>query len=79
MNTIAKAVHLEVAKATVASPHVYKEKGTMELPLHITSHDFAISPGIEAEIRKHADRLDTNYNRILRCRVVVEAPVGHHH
>ena len=50
----------------------------MELPLQISSHDFALSPGIEAEIRKHADRLDTYYNRILRCRVVVEAPVGHH-
>jgi ribosome-associated translation inhibitor RaiA len=50
----------------------------MELPLQITSHDFALSPDIEVEIRKHADRLDTYYNRILRCRVVVEAPVGHH-
>jgi cold shock CspA family protein/ribosome-associated translation inhibitor RaiA len=51
----------------------------MELPLQITSHDFALSPGIEAEIREHADRLDAYYNRIMRCRVVVEAPVGHHH
>lgn len=50
----------------------------MELPLQITSHDFALSPGIEAEIRKHADQLDTYYDRIMRCRVVVEAPVGHH-
>ncbi len=47
----------------------------MELPLQITSHDFALSPGIEAEIREHADRLDIYYNRIMRCRVVVEAPV----
>jgi cold shock CspA family protein/ribosome-associated translation inhibitor RaiA len=51
----------------------------MEMPLQITAHDFALSPGIEAEIRKHAARLDTYYDRILRCRVVVEAPVGHHH
>jgi hypothetical protein len=50
----------------------------MEMPLQITSHDFDLSPGIEAEMRKHADRLDTYYNRILRSRVVVEAPVGHH-
>lgn len=50
----------------------------MELPLQITSHDFTLSPGIEAEIREHADRLDTYYDRIMRCRVVVEAPVSHH-
>ena len=51
----------------------------MELPLQITSHDFALNPGIEAEIRERADRLDTYYNRIMRCRVVIEAPVAHHH
>jgi len=51
----------------------------MELPLQITSHDFALTPGIEAEIRERADRLDTYYNRIMRCRVVIEAPVAHHH
>jgi ribosomal subunit interface protein len=50
----------------------------MELPLQITSHDFALTPGIEAEIRERADRLDAYYNHIMRCRVVVEAPVGHH-
>jgi len=31
----------------------------MELPLQITSHDFVVTPGIEAEIRERADRLDT--------------------
>ena len=51
----------------------------MELPLQITSHDFALTPGIEAEIRERADRLDSYYNRIIRCRVVIEAPVAHHH
>jgi ribosomal subunit interface protein len=50
----------------------------MELPLQITSHDFTLTPGIEAEIRERADRLDAYYNKIMRCRVVVEAPVGHH-
>lgn len=50
----------------------------MELPLQITSHDFALTPGIEAEIRERADRLDAYYNRIMRCRVVIEAPVAHH-
>jgi ribosomal subunit interface protein len=50
----------------------------MELPLQITSHDFVLTPGIEAEIRERADRLDSYYDRILRCRVVIKASVGHH-
>jgi len=50
----------------------------MELPLQITSHDFALTAGLEAEIRDRADRLDSYYDRIMRCRVVIEAPVGHH-
>ncbi|HXG21699.1 MAG TPA: HPF/RaiA family ribosome-associated protein [Methylomirabilota bacterium] len=51
----------------------------MELPLQITAHDFALSEALEAEIRERAARLDTYYDRIIRCRVSVEAPVGHHH
>ena len=35
-----------------------EEKRTMEMPLQITSHDFVVTPGIEAEIRERADRLD---------------------
>ena len=27
----------------------------MELPLQITSHDFGLTPGLEAEIRERAD------------------------
>ncbi len=50
----------------------------MELPLQITSHDFALTPGLEAEIRDRADRLESYYDRIMRCRVVIEGPVGHH-
>lgn len=50
----------------------------MELPLQITSHDFTVTPGIEAEIRERADRLDSYFQRIMRCRVVIEAPVAHH-
>ena len=50
----------------------------MQLPLQISWHDIAVTPGIEAEIRERADQLDTYYNRIMHCRVVIEAPVGHH-
>ena len=50
----------------------------MQLPLQITAHDFPLSEAIEAEIRERAAKLDTYYDGIMRCRVVVEAPVGHH-
>jgi cold shock CspA family protein len=50
----------------------------MELPLQITAPDFPLSEAVEAEIREKAANLDLYYDRILRCRVVVEAPVGHH-
>jgi cold shock CspA family protein len=51
----------------------------MQLPLQITAHDFPLSAAMEAEIRERAARLDTYYEGIMRCRVVVAAPVGHHH
>jgi cold shock CspA family protein/ribosome-associated translation inhibitor RaiA len=50
----------------------------MEIPLQITAHDFQLNPVIESEIRDKAAKLDTYYARITRCRVVLEAPVGHH-
>lgn len=36
------------------------------------------SPIIEAHIREKASKLDSFYNRILGCRVTVEAPHRHH-
>lgn len=50
----------------------------MELPLQITAHDFTLSESTEADIRERAAKLDSYYDRIMRCRVVIEAPVGHH-
>lgn len=50
----------------------------MEIPLQITAHDFRLTPATESDIRDKAAKLDTYYDRIIRCRVVVEAPVGHH-
>jgi len=50
----------------------------MQLPLQITAHDFPLPETIEAEIREKAAKLDTYYDGIMRCRVVVAAPVGHH-
>lgn len=50
----------------------------MELPLQIIAQDFSLPANIEAEIREKAARLDSYYHGIMRCHVVVEAPVGHH-
>ncbi|SRR5712692_2658582 len=51
----------------------------MQLPLQITAHDFSLPAGVEAEIREKAAKLDTYYDGIMRCRVTVDALVGHHH
>jgi cold shock CspA family protein len=50
----------------------------MQIPLQITAHDFPLSALIEEEIRAKAAKLNTYYDGILRCHVVVDAPVGHH-
>jgi ribosome-associated translation inhibitor RaiA/cold shock CspA family protein len=51
----------------------------MKLPLEVTFRDIPHSEFIEAKIREKAAKLDTFYDRIMACRVVVEAPHGHHH
>lgn len=50
----------------------------MQVPIQITSHDFPLPGSVETEIRERAEKLETYYDGIIRCRVVVEAPVGHH-
>jgi cold shock CspA family protein len=51
----------------------------MEIPLQITSRNLDLSEAIEMKIRREAGKLDKNYERITRCRVVVESPHRHHH
>ncbi|MBI3757738.1 MAG: HPF/RaiA family ribosome-associated protein [Deltaproteobacteria bacterium] len=50
----------------------------MQLPVQITAHDFLLPENLEEEIREKAAKLDSYYDGIMRCRVVIEAPVGHH-
>lgn len=50
----------------------------MQLPLQITFRHMDPSPAVEAAIRKNAERLDHFSNRVMACRVVVEAPHKHH-
>lgn len=46
----------------------------MEIPLQITGRNFELSETIESEIRQKAEKLHKFYDRIIRCRVVVESP-----
>ncbi len=50
----------------------------MQRPLQITSRDFALTPAIEADIRERAEKLESYFDRITGCHVIIEAPVGHH-
>lgn len=47
-------------------------------PIQIVFQNLEPSPAIEAAIRERAQKLDRFYDRIMHCRVVVEAPHKHH-
>jgi len=49
----------------------------MQLPLQITFRHMGPSPAVEAAIRNNAERLDRFADRVMACRVVVEAPHKH--
>ena len=51
----------------------------MQLPLQISFRDMEPSAAVEAKIRERAGKLDRYYDRIMGCRVVVEAPHRRHH
>jgi cold shock CspA family protein/ribosome-associated translation inhibitor RaiA len=51
----------------------------MELPLQITFRNMSPSDAIETSIKERARKLDSFYDRIMGCRVVVEAPHRRHH
>lgn len=51
----------------------------MQLPLQMTFRDMPRSETVEAKIRERAEKLNRFYDRIMGCRVVVEAPHTHHH
>lgn len=50
----------------------------MQVPLQITARDISLSGVAEADIRAKAADLDTYYDRMTSCRVVVEGPGRHH-
>ena len=50
----------------------------MDRPLDIAFHNMMPSPAIEAEIRKHVDKLERRFGRLVGCRVSVERPHRQH-
>jgi ribosomal subunit interface protein len=50
----------------------------MQIPLEIRMKDLELPPGVEAEIREKAGKLERFYDRITRCRVTVTGPGKHH-
>ena len=50
----------------------------MQLPIQVTLRDISPSEPVEGYIRERAAKLDAFYDKIMGCRVVVEAPVRHH-
>lgn len=51
----------------------------MKTPLQITFRDIEHSDALEAHIREKADKLETFFDPIMSCRVVVEMPHQHKH
>ena len=51
----------------------------MEIGLQITARDIEVTDAIRADIEEKAGKLDKYYDRIMRCRVVLESPKRHQH
>ena len=51
----------------------------MKIDLQITAHNFELTELIREQIKERAEKLDSFYSRIMRCRVVVEVPHRHKH
>jgi len=50
----------------------------MQIPLQITFKNMEPSPAIEANVRERAARLERFFDRIMSCRVAIEAPHRQH-
>ena len=50
----------------------------MQTPLQITFHQLPPNPALEADVRKWVDDLASVFDRIVSCRVLIEAPHRHH-
>jgi ribosomal subunit interface protein len=50
----------------------------MQVPLEISTRRIDLSPDLEADLRRRADRLNRLYDRMTSCRIDVERPSFHH-
>ena len=51
----------------------------MKIPLQITFRNMPPSEAIENNVREKAAKLDSLYDGIMSCRIIIEAPHRHHH
>lgn len=51
----------------------------MQLPLQITFHNIAPSETVAAKVRERASKLERFVDKIIGCRVTIEAPHKHQH
>ncbi len=51
----------------------------MKVQLQITAHNIELNDFIKEDIREKAEKLDTYYDQVMRCRVVVDVPHRHKH
>jgi cold shock CspA family protein len=56
-----------------------EEAQFMRLPLELTFRNMDRAAAVEADVREKAAKLDTFYDGVMRCRVVIEADHKHHH
>ena len=65
-------------KSACRKVHEEIRSKVIKIPLQITFKNMAPSEVIEAHIREAALKLDSFYDEIMGCRVLVEAPHQHH-
>jgi cold shock CspA family protein len=51
----------------------------MQMPPQISFHQLDPSPALAADVKKWVDELERFFDRIISCRVSIEAPHRHHH
>jgi len=51
----------------------------MTLPIQVTFRDFPHSPALEQVIKEKASKLESLFDKISYCRVVIGIPHRHHH
>lgn len=51
----------------------------MKFPLQIAVRNSSISEAVEREIRRRTQKLGSFYDRIIKCRVMLEVPHRHQH